>query len=137
MKRSTAASGAALLGALFAGFAAQAETARDFAGRYEAAARATNPAFTASAARGAEFFRTRHGQEWSCVSCHTDKPAASGQHATTAKTIAPLAPAANPERFTNADKVEKWFRRNCKDVVGRDCTAAEKGDVVAWLLTVR
>jgi hypothetical protein len=35
-------------------------------------------------------------------------------------TAPPLAPAFNPARFTNATKVEKWFGRNCKDVVGRD-----------------
>ena len=34
-------------------------------------------------------------------------------------------------------RVEKWFRRNCNDVVGRECTAAEKADVLAWLLTLK
>jgi hypothetical protein len=29
------------------------------------------------------------------------------------------------------------FRMNCKDVVGRECTAAEKADVLSWLLTVK
>jgi cytochrome c peroxidase len=113
-----------LLAVLFAAMSAQAETVRDFAGRYESAARAGNASFSPSAARGAEFFRAKHGQEWSCASCHTSNPAAAGQHATTAKPIAPLAPAANPERFTSADKVEKWFKRNCKDVLGRECTPA-------------
>ena len=42
----------------------------------------------------------------------------------------------NAERFTDAAKSEKWFRRNCNDVVGRECTAAEKADVLAWLLTL-
>ena len=50
------------------------------------------------------------------------------------QTIAPLAPAFNPERFTETAKVDKWFRRNCNDVLKRECTAAEKADVVAWLL---
>ena len=63
-------------------------------------------------------------------------PAAEGQHASTGKHIAPLAPAANPQRFTDAAKTEKWFRRNCKEVVGRECTAGEKADVLAWLLSV-
>lgn len=127
----------ASVAALVATLPVQAETARDFAGRYETAARAGNPAFAASATRGGEFFRARHGQEWSCSSCHTANPAAIGQHATTSKPITPLAPAVNPERFTRADKVEKWFKRNCKDVLGRECTPAEKGDVVAYLMTVR
>ena len=25
------------------------------------------------------------------------------------------------ERFADAAKTEKWFRRNCNDVVGREC----------------
>jgi len=47
--------------------------------------------------------------------------------------ISPLAPAANPQRFTDSRKVEKWFRRNCGDVLDRECTAQEKADVLAWL----
>ena len=55
----------------------------------------------------------------------------------TGKPIGALAPAFNPERFTDAAKAEKWFRRNCNDVVGRECTAAEKADVLSWLLTLK
>ena len=33
-------------------------------------------------------------------------------------------------------KVEKWFARNCNDVLGRACTPVEKGDVLAWLLSL-
>jgi hypothetical protein len=33
--------------------------------------------------------------------------------------------------------VEKWFKRNCNDVVGRACTAQEKGDVLAYVMTAR
>ena len=51
-----------------------------------------------------------------------------------AKAIAPLAPSANAERFADAAKVEKWFRRNCNDVLGRTCTPSEKADVMAYLL---
>ena len=40
------------------------------------------------------------------------------------------------ERFTRPDKVEKWFRRNCNDVLGRACTASEKGDVLAYLMSL-
>ncbi|HEX7384701.1 MAG TPA: DUF1924 domain-containing protein, partial [Burkholderiaceae bacterium] len=31
----------------------------------------------------------------------------------------------------------KWFRRNCGDVLGRECTADEKADIVAWLATLK
>lgn len=41
---------------------------------------------------------------------------------------------ANAERFTNEAKVEKWFRRNCNDVLGRACTFSEKADVLAYLI---
>ena len=91
----------------------------------------------AQAARGQEFFTTKHGKDWSCSSCHTAKPTVDGKHASTGKLITPMAPAANAQRFTDAAKTEKWFRRNCNDVVGRECTATEKADVISWLLTLK
>lgn len=90
-----------------------------------------------SAERGQRFFTATHGNDWSCASCHTRNPSAPGKHATTGKDIAPLAPAANAKRFTDAAKVEKWFARNCKDVLNRPCTPMEKGDVMAYLLSAR
>jgi hypothetical protein len=87
--------------------------------------------------RGREFFQSKHGSDWSCSTCHTDNPAAKGRHAKTNKDIAPLAPAANAERFSDPAKVEKWFRRNCNDVVGRPCTAQEKGDVLTYLMSIK
>lgn len=91
----------------------------------------------AQAARGQALFTGKHGKEWSCSSCHTATPTAEGKHASTGKAIAPMAPAVNPERFADAAKAEKWFRRNCNDVMGRECTAGEKADVLAWLLTLK
>jgi hypothetical protein len=88
------------------------------------------------ASRGAAFFARTHGREWSCASCHGERPAQPGRHASTGKAIDPLAPAANPSAFTDAAKVDKWFRRNCRDVLGRECSAGEKADVLAWLATV-
>jgi mono/diheme cytochrome c family protein len=88
-------------------------------------------------ARGQQLFTTPQGREWSCASCHGALPTQAGRHAATGKAIAALAPAFNAERFTDGAKVEKWFRRNCNDVVGRECTAAEKADVLAWLLTLK
>ena len=90
------------------------------------------------AARGQAFFNQRPaGRDWSCASCHGSVPLAPGRHVVTARDIAPLAPAANPQRFADAAKTEKWFRRNCNDVLGRECTAGEKADVLAWLLTLK
>ena len=91
----------------------------------------------AQAARGQTFFTTKQGKEWSCASCHSASPTVEGKHASTGKVISPLAPAFNPDRFTDLAKTEKWFRRNCNDVVGRECSAAEKADVMAWLLTFK
>lgn len=88
-------------------------------------------------ARGRQFFTARHGRDWACATCHGATPTGDGRHAVTGKTIAPLAPAFNPERFTNTAKTEKWFRRNCSDVVGRECTASEKADVLSWLMTLK
>jgi hypothetical protein len=89
------------------------------------------------AERGQKLFTSRHGRDWSCASCHGAVPTQAGKHASTGKPIGPLAPASNPERFTDAAKTEKWFRRNCNDVMGRECTAAEKADVLAWLMTLK
>ena len=88
-------------------------------------------------ARGQQFFNTRHGREWTCASCHGALPTQAGKHASTGKSIDALAPAFNPERFTDAAKTEKWFRRNCNDVASRECTAAEKANVLAWLLALK
>ena len=88
-------------------------------------------------ARGQQFFNTSHGREWSCASCHGVVPVQGGKHAATGKPIAALAPAFNAERFSDAAKTEKWFRRNCNDVAGRECTPAEKADVLSWLLTLK
>lgn len=90
-----------------------------------------------SAARGESFFKAKHGGEWSCASCHTEDPVATGKHAKTGKVIQPLAPSANAERFTDPAKVAKWFKRNCNDVLERVCTPQEKGDVLAYLLSVK
>ena len=108
----------------------------DFLSQFEAAARA-QPGFAGfSAERGKRFFESTHGGNWSCATCHTRDPAAPGRHAVTSKDIAPLAPAANPRRFTDAAKVEKWFKRNCNDVLKRPCTPQEKGDVLAYVMSM-
>jgi hypothetical protein len=114
-----------------AGCAAAAPTTpSDLLASYQAAGAQANPA------RGQALFTTRHGAEWSCSSCHGAVPATPGRHVVTGKVIRPLAPAADAERFTDSAKTEKWFRRNCNDVLGRDCSTAEKADVLAWLIGI-
>lgn len=110
----------------------------DLVAGYAATARQSTPGFAGfSAERGARFFQETHGAEWSCATCHTVTPSAAGRHARTGKSIAPLAPAFNPDRFTDTATTEKWFRRNCNDVIGRECTPQEKGDVLTWLLSLK
>lgn len=91
----------------------------------------------ASAQRGEQFFTSKHGREWSCASCHTATPNKASEHILTGKSIEPLAPAANARRFSDPAKSEKWFKRNCNDVLSRACSAQEKADVIAWLLTIK
>lgn len=87
--------------------------------------------------KGEVFFNSRQGGEWSCASCHGTPPTTQGKHANTGKVIAPLAPAFNPKAFTVIAKVDKWFRRNCNDVLSRECSASEKADVLAYLNSLK
>jgi mono/diheme cytochrome c family protein len=104
---------------------------------YRTAAKLEAPAFTDfSAARGEAFYKAQVGTV-SCATCHGDSPKANGKHATTNKDILPMAPVVNAKRFTDAAKVEKWFKRNCNDVQKRACTAGEKGDFVAYMVSVK
>ena len=91
----------------------------------------------ASPARGEQFFNAKHGKEWSCASCHESPPNHDTKHIVTGKVIKPLSPNTNPERFVDQAKVEKWFKRNCNDVLGRECASQEKADVLSWLMTVK
>ncbi len=115
---------------------AQAAQPSDFVAQFQTQARTTTPAFTPSAERGRTFFNQTHGKEWSCSSCHTNDPKQNGKHASTQRVIEAMATRINTDRFTNADKVEKWFRRNCNDVLGRICTPAEKADVITYLMSL-
>ena len=124
--------------AFIAASAHAADTPDSLMARYAAAAGV--PAATLSAERGAAFYRSerpgRDGKPASCTGCHTADPKQAGR-SRVGKRIEPLAPAANPQRFTDAAKVEKWFRRNCTDVLQRECSAQEKGDFIAWLSQVK
>lgn len=118
---------------LLAAPAALAGTPADLLGAYEAQAKRADAAFAGfSAARGAALYRGSGSA--TCAGCHSASPVQPGRHARTGKSIAPLAPAANPARLTDAAKAEKWFGRNCRDVLARDCTAQEKGDFVRFLM---
>lgn len=109
---------------------------------YTTQARKENPSFKEfSAAGGDKIYHAaaKHstGKQVSCAACHTDNPRNAGKHERTSKEILPLAPAANKDRFTDAAKVEKWFKRNCQDVLERECSAQEKGDFIAYVMSVK
>jgi len=94
----------------------------------------------ASAARGEKLFRGKSSAGKaadSCTACHTEDAKAVGQHVKTHKAIDPLAPVAQKDRFTDPAKVEKWFKRNCQEVLGRACSAQEKADFTAYMIAVK
>lgn len=111
--------------------------AADTSARQQADRFAKEAGAPGQADRGQAFFTTPHAGAWSCSSCHGKPPLGAGKHASTGKAIDPLAPAANPRVFTDTARVDKWFRRNCNDVLKRECTAGEKADVLAYLLQVK
>ncbi len=151
-----------LLSALAAPLAL-AETPADLLARYEALARAEDPAFAGfSAERGRAFYFARHPLsgpgEASCSSCHLEDPRQGfrahrapvlcrachvinddehpdPEHAKK-RHVGAFAPGANPERFNDFDKVERYFAVNCRMLLRRSCSAREKGDLIAWLVSL-
>jgi cytochrome c553 len=71
---------------------------------------------TFSAERGKEFWYTKHeskdGKQHDCSACHGKDLTKKGKHLRTGKTIDPMAPSVNSERFTKLRKIKKWFKRN-------------------------
>ena len=118
----------------------RAEPARDaILADLAAQAKAADAGFAGfSAERGRALFATRHAggkpKTPSCATCHTKDPRARGK-TRVGKVIEPMAVSANPSRFTDARKVAKWFRRNCRSVLGRVCSAREKGDFITFMMS--
>lgn len=106
-----------------------------------AEAKAADSSFNGfSAADGEELFRSermhsKKGEERGCTTCHTKNPADSGK-TPVGKVIEPISPAVNSERFTEVKHVNKWFKRNCKWVLERECTPAEKGNYITFMLSL-
>lgn len=129
------------LSSLFFSLNVLAATPQALLKQYAAQAKQENANFVEfSADRGANFFKTEHahssGKQVSCATCHTTDPRKPGKTRAN-KIIEPIATIANPQRFTDAAKVEKWFGRNCKDVLERSCTAQEKGDYIQYLISLK
>lgn len=79
--------------------------------------------------------------ERTCQTCHGVDLKQAGKHWRTGKLINPMSLTVPPvevdeddeARFSDGDKIEKWFRRNCKWTIGRECSAQEKGDILSYL----
>ena len=78
-------------------------------------------------------FKADDGKMRSCVTCHENDLTRPGRHAKTGKVIDPMARSVNAERYTDLEKIEKWFKRNCEWAWGRLCTPTEKGSFLRFL----
>jgi opacity protein-like surface antigen len=101
--------------------------------QYESQGAARFSAASAQALWTRDFPDAKSGQKRQCSQCHHEDLRKSGKHAVTGKVIEPLAPSANPKRLTDAEHIEKWFTRNCKWTMGRECTPQEKGDFLMMI----
>lgn len=103
-------------------------------------AKKKNPSFVDfDKKRGEIIFTSKHigkkGKEISCTSCHGSDLSKTGENFFTGKTIKPLSPKTNPKRLSKVKTINKWLRRNFKDVYKREGTAQEKGDVLTYILS--
>ncbi len=143
--------------------AARADGPADLLARYEVLARSEEPSFGGfSAERGRAFYFARRPLsgpgDASCSSCHLEDPRQGfrahrapvlcrachvinddehpdPEHAKK-RHVGAFAPGANPERFNDWQRVERYFAVNCRLLLRRNCTAREKGDLITWLLSL-
>lgn len=101
--------------------------------RYQAEGAGTFSAANGEKMWTQQFAASEEPMQRSCTSCHGTDLTKPGSHKRTGKVIEPLAPSVNGERFTDEAKIEKWFLRNCKWTLGRECTPQEKGDFLSYL----
>jgi hypothetical protein len=111
----------------------------DILGQYATAAKTASPAFSGFSAKRGETlhlgkFTGGKPDTPSCTTCHGDSPRSAGR-TPAGKAIDPVAVSVSPARYTDPAKVEKWFRRNCTEVLGRECTPLEKGDWLTYVIS--
>ena len=82
---------------------------------------------------GRRFKDPESGEERACSTCHDNDLHATGRHAKTGKPIDPMASLANPKRLTDSKFIEKWFSRNCRWTLGRECTPGEKSSFLLFI----
>ena len=105
----------------------------DLLSRYAAAAKSAG--FTAERGRAlhTRIFASGKPDTPACTTCHGKNTRSAGR-TLAGKPIDPVAVSAAPGRYTDPAKVEKWFTRNCNEVLGRECTAQEKGDWLTYMV---
>ncbi len=122
-----------LLLALLTPPAASADVLDELLEQYRAAGVAEFSAESGEQLWHSQFSHSKAPSSRSCATCHTSDPRQIGEHVRTGKSIKPMARSMNFDRFTEQAKVEKWFKRNCKWTLGRECTEQEKGDLLVYL----
>ena len=137
MKTTTAVS--ALLTMMILPLAVLAAPRDDLLAQYATAAKVASAPFSGfSAAHGEKLHVTKFSggkpETPACTSCHADSPRSAGR-TPAGKPIEAVAVSVIPARYTDPAKVEKWFKRNCSDVLGRECTPLEKGDWLTYMIS--
>lgn len=120
------------LACLLTPFAASADTVADMLKGYEQQG-ASNFSADGMEETWNRKMMSADGDVRSCATCHGSDLTRPGKHARTGKVIEPMAKSVNAERYTDQAKIEKWFLRNCKWTLGRECTAQEKGNFLLFL----
>jgi hypothetical protein len=151
------------IGSALAPNPAGADTPAALIERYAEQAKNADPAFSSfSPERGRAFYLEKHPLRGlgavSCASCHRKNPREQVRahrvdilcrachvindeehpdpRSAKKRVLEPFAPSANAERFTDYEQVERFFHTNCRMLLKRECTPQEKGDLIAWLLTI-
>ncbi|WP_456413517.1 DUF1924 domain-containing protein [Thiolapillus sp.] len=122
-----------LAGALLAGPAVSSDAIQQMFDEYRQQGVTTMNAQAGKALWEREFPNKGGGQLRSCTDCHGSRPENPGKHVRTGKPIEPMAVSANGKRFSDPGKIRKWFKRNCKWTLGRECSAQEQADILVFL----
>ncbi len=80
-----------------------------------------------------KFKDKKTGQMRSCNTCHGSDLKKPGKHAKTGKSIDPMAPSVNKKSLTEVKNIKKWFKRNCKWTLGRECTVEEQANILTYI----
>ena len=112
---------------------AQAEITGELIAKYQTQGAGTPQVSKAASMWTQTFTSSKAPKERSCSTCHTKNLTQQGKHAKTGKPIEPMAPSVNSKRLTDGKKIEKWLKRNCKWTLGRECSAQEKTDFIAFI----